>query len=61
MEQPEYGSDKGTEPFFSKPARQIILILMVIALAGFGGFAVRSLLLPVFFANLYLNGFILFV
>jgi len=61
LEQPEYGSDKGTEPFFSKPARQIIMILMVIALAGFGGFAVRSLLLPVFFANLYLNGFILFV
>ncbi|MCP5038361.1 MAG: biopolymer transporter ExbB [Rhodobacteraceae bacterium] len=61
MEQPEYGSDTGTEPFFSKPGRQILWILTVIALAALGGFMVRSLLLPVFMANLYLNGFILFV
>ncbi len=57
MDQP----DREVEPLFSQPFRQIALMLMVLGLTGFGAFVALPRVLPVFQANLYLNGFILFV
>lgn len=57
MDQP----DHEVEPQFSRPIRQIVLMLMVLALTGAGAFLALPRVLPVFQANPYLNGFILFV
>ncbi|GGH31609.1 hypothetical protein SAMN05444007_10617 [Cribrihabitans marinus] len=48
-------------PQFSQPIRQILLMLIVIGLSGFGTFVALPRVLPVFEANPYLNGFILLV
>lgn len=53
--------DHQTHPVFSQPVRQISLMLIVLALSGFGGFLALPRVLPVFQANPYLNGFIIFV
>lgn len=45
-------------PQFSQPVRQIVLMLIASGLAGFGAFVAMPSVLPVFMANLYLNGFI---
>lgn len=50
-----------TRPQFSQPVRQIALMLLVLGLTGFGAFMALPRVLPVFQANPYLNGFILFV
>ncbi len=52
---------KGAEPQFSQPFRQIFVMLVVLGLVGFGGFVALPRVLPVFLANLYLNGVIAFV
>ncbi|MCK8465421.1 biopolymer transporter ExbB [Aliiroseovarius sp. S1339] len=52
---------RGVEPSFTHPIRQIFLMLVVLGLVGFGVFLALPRVLPVFQANLYLNGFILFV
>ena len=57
MDQP----DREVEPQFTQPVRQITLMLIVLGLTGFGAFVALPRVLPVFEANLYLNGFILFV
>lgn len=57
MDQP----DREVEPQFSRPARQIILMLIVLGLTGFGAFLALPRVLPVFQANPWLNGFIIFV
>lgn len=57
MDQPDYE----VEPHFSRPIRQIVTMLMVLALTGAGSFLALPRVLPVFEANPYLNGFILFV
>ncbi len=57
MDQP----DREVEPQFSQPIRQIILMLVVLVLTGVGAFLALPRVLPVFQANPYLNGFILFV
>jgi len=57
MDQP----DREAAPHFSQPVRQITLMLMVFGLTGFGAFVALPRVLPVFLANLYLNGFILAV
>lgn len=57
MDQP----DREVEPNFSHPVRQIILMLVVLGLTGFGVFLALPRVLPVFQANPYLNGFIIFV
>ena len=49
------------KPQFSQPVRQISLMLIVLALSGFGAFVALPRVLPVFQANPYLNGFIIFV
>ncbi|WP_375228891.1 biopolymer transporter ExbB [Roseobacter sp. S98] len=53
--------DQEIRPVFSQPVRQISLMLIVLALSGFGAFLALPRVLPVFEANPYLNGFILFV
>lgn len=57
MDQP----DRGAEPNFTQPVRQILTMLIVLALVGVGVYIALPRVLPVFLANLYLNGFILFV
>ncbi|MEZ5676626.1 MAG: biopolymer transporter ExbB [Thalassovita sp.] len=57
MEQP----DREAEPQFSQPVRQIMLMLMVLGLTSFVVFLALPRILPVFEANPYLNGFIMFV
>ena len=57
MDQP----DRKVEPYFSHPVRQIVLMLIVLGLTGFGAIVALPRVLPVFEANPYLNGFILFV
>lgn len=49
------------QPHFSQPVRQIALMLIVLGLSGFGVILALPRVLPVFEANPYLNGFILFV
>ena len=46
---------------FSLPVRQIIMMLTVLGLSGFGAFVALPSVMPVFEANPYLNGFIMFV
>ncbi|MEL7100094.1 MAG: biopolymer transporter ExbB [Pseudomonadota bacterium] len=48
-------------PQFSRPLRQISLMIIVLVLTGLGAFVALPRVLPVFQANPYLNGFILFV
>ena len=50
-----------TAPHFSRPFRQIALMVIVLGLAGAGTFLALPRVLPVFQENPYLNGFILFV
>lgn len=57
MDQP----DREVEPQFSHPVRQIVLMLIVLGLTGFGAFVALPRVLPVFQANPWLNGFILLV
>ena len=57
MDQP----DLEAEPQFSQPVRQVLMMLLVLGLTGFGGFLALPRVLPVFEANPYLNGFIAFV
>ncbi|QFS84302.1 hypothetical protein FIU97_16225 [Roseivivax sp. THAF40] len=57
MDQP----DLEAEPHFSQPLRQVVLMLAVLILSGVGAFMALPSVLPVFQANPYLNGFIIFV
>ncbi len=50
-----------TQPHFSQPFRQIVLMVLVLGLTGFVVMLALPRILPVFQANPYLNGFILFV
>jgi hypothetical protein len=53
--------DLEAEPQFNQPVRQVILMLVVLGLSGFGAFLALPSVLPVFESNPYLNGFILCV
>ncbi|RKT28135.1 hypothetical protein BXY70_3495 [Roseovarius halotolerans] len=57
MDQP----DREVEPHFSRPVRQIVLMLIVLGLTGAGAFLALPSVMPVFEANPFLNGFIMFV
>ena len=57
MDQP----DRKVEPYFSHPVRQIMLMLIVLGLTGVLCYFALPSVLPVFQANPYLNGFIVFV
>lgn len=53
--------DREAEPTFSQPVRQVIFMITVLGLVCAGLFLALPRVLPVFLANPYLNGFILFV
>ncbi len=53
--------DSETRPQFSRPIRQIFLMVVSLGMAVFGAFVALPRVLPVFEANPYLNGFIVFV
>ncbi len=57
MDQP----DREVEPHFSQPLRQIILMLGIVGLVGFGAYLAYPVVGPIFMANIWLNGVILFV
>ncbi len=54
-------SDHEATAHFSQPVRQITEMLIVLALVGAGAYVALPRVSEVFFANLYLNGFIAFV
>lgn len=49
------------EPHFTRPIRQIVLMLVTILLVGGGLYIARGTIAEIFFANPYLNGLISFV
>ncbi len=57
MDQPDHEA----ESYFAQPVRQIITMLIVLGLVGFGTYIAFPRVAPVFLANPLLNGFILFV
>ncbi|MEL6914002.1 MAG: biopolymer transporter ExbB [Pseudomonadota bacterium] len=54
-------TDREAEPQFSQPVRQILLMVLVLALVAGGCTLAFPVLYPVVAANLWLNGFIAFV
>ncbi len=50
--------DEAPEPQFSRPVRQIVQMLVVLALVGVGVYAIYPNVAPVFLANPWLNGMI---
>ena len=54
-------SEREVELHFSQPIRQVLLMLSVLALTSAGTVVAAPRVLAVFAANLWLNGFILFV
>jgi len=54
MDQP----DREAESIFTQPVRQILIMLICLALAGFGVYLASPVIGPVFVANIQLNGFI---
>ena len=57
MDQP----DREAESQFSQPVRQIIMMLIALGLAIAAGIVIAPSVLPIFEANVYLNGLIAFV
>lgn len=53
--------DIEAKPQFSQPVRQILSMVLVLVLTGMGAYVALPRVLPVFQANPYLNGFIIFV
>ncbi len=53
-------TDIEAKPQFSHPIRQIVMMLMVLILTGIGAFFALPQVFPIFEANPYLNGFIVF-
>ena len=51
-------SEKKPAPFFSQPVRQILLMLVVVALVAVGAWLAFPTVAPVFLANPWLNGVI---
>lgn len=52
---------EASDPHFSQPVRQVVLMLIVLALVGTGGWLAYRQILPIFAANPLLNGAILLV
>ncbi len=54
-------TDLEAEPYFSRPRSQVMLMLVSLALVGVGVYLALPRIGPVFYANPYLNGFIVLV
>ncbi|MBK1635166.1 biopolymer transporter ExbB [Rhodovulum adriaticum] len=54
-------TDREATPQFSRPLRQVLLMLLAVALFSAGAYIAYPQVAPVFLANPYLNGVILFV
>ena len=54
-------ADYKSEPHFTQPVRQILMMLMFVVIVAIGAFLSHQSLLPIFMANMYLNGFIMLV
>ncbi|MEM8981041.1 MAG: biopolymer transporter ExbB [Pseudomonadota bacterium] len=54
-------TESAQAPYFSRPLRQIVLMLLALGLVGGGVYLALPRVLPVFLANPYLNGFIAMV
>ncbi len=52
---------RSAQPYFSQPVRQVMMMLIVLVLVGVGGYLAYGRILPIFSANLWLNGLILAV
>jgi len=63
MDQPDFEAQPDIEAkaHFTQPVRQILTMLIVLGLVGFGTYIAFPRVAPVFLANPMLNGFILFV
>jgi len=57
MDQP----DREAEPQFTQPYRQILTMVIVLALVGVGAYIAYATVAPLFVASPYLNGFIAFI
>nr|WP_325251519.1 biopolymer transporter ExbB [Amylibacter sp.] len=51
-------ADAKIDPHFTQPVRQILMMLMFVVIVAIGAFLSYQSLLPIFMANIYLNGFI---
>ncbi|MDR6267252.1 biopolymer transporter ExbB [Roseobacter sp. N2S] len=51
-------ADTKIDPHFTQPVRQILMMLMFVVIVAIGAFLSYQSLLPIFMANIYLNGFI---
>lgn len=54
-------SVRDAQPYFSQPVRQVVMMLIVLLLVGVGAYLTYGRILPIFSANLWLNGLILAV
>jgi hypothetical protein len=54
-------ADRKSDPHFTQPVRQILMMLMFVVMVAIGAFLSYPSLLPIFMANVLLNGFIMFV
>ncbi|WP_224825297.1 biopolymer transporter ExbB [Cognatishimia sp. MH4019] len=54
-------TDLEAEPYFSRPRSQVMLMLVSLGLVGVGVYLALPRIGPVFYANPYLNGFIVLV
>ncbi len=63
MDQPDFEAQPELEAksHFTQPVRQVLMMLIVLGLVGFGTYVAFPRVAPVFLANPLLNGFILFV
>jgi len=63
MDQPDFEAqpDLKAKTHFTQPVRQVLTMLIVLGLVGFGTYIAFPRVAPVFLANPLLNGFILFV
>ncbi|MDG1997567.1 MAG: biopolymer transporter ExbB, partial [Amylibacter sp.] len=53
--------DQKSDPHFTQPVRQILMMLVFVVIVAIGAFLSYQSLLPIFMANMYLNGFIMLV
>lgn len=54
-------ADRKADPHFTQPVRQILMMLLFVVMVVIGAFLSYQSLLPIFMANVYLNGFIMLV